>query len=137
MADQIELTQAVVSEPAADKTQVIMSLVAALEAFEASAPVTAFPEDMAEKAKAARSISAELKDDLLLLKQRLDEAAEELGKAQGVGVASAAVSTPTDEVQGRFATRLDGIANVLQAKGMGKLAASIDVVSNTLESSKK
>lgn len=141
MAEQLGLVGvSAVAEPSAqaDKTQIIMELVAALESFESSTPVTAFPEKMADKAKAARSLAAELKDDLLLLKQNLDDTTKDLSKVQGASPAVTAVSTSeggNDADIGRFASltsRLDSIADAVQTAGFPKLAASIDVVTNSL-----
>ena len=119
-----------------DKTQVIMDLVSALDAFESATPVTGFPEKMADKAKAARALAAELKDDLLLLKQNLEEAGKDLVKLQGAG-SPPMESAPADEAElGRFASlssRLDCVASECERRGLRKLAATIDTISNSLE----
>ena len=120
----------------ADKTQVIMDLVSALDAFETSTPVTGFPEKIADKAKAARALAAELKDDLLLLKQHLEEAGKDLGKLQGSEIPSNISADTTEGDLGRFAAlamRLDQVATECERIGLGKLAATIDSVSNTLD----
>lgn len=133
--DQLETTPAA---PAAaqDKNQVIMDLVSALDAFDASTPVTAFPEKIADKAKAARALAAELKDDLLLLKQQLEDASKDLVKLQAPDAGPAQVAAVGDEDLSRFASstqRLDRVAAELERLGLRKLAATVDMVANTIE----
>lgn len=133
--DQLETTPAA---PAAaqDKNQVIMDLVSALDAFDASTPVTAFPEKIADKAKAARALAAELKDDLLLLKQQLEDASKDLVKLQAPDAGPAQVVAVGDEDLSRFASstkRLDRVAAELERLGLRKLAATVDMVANTIE----
>ena len=107
-----------------DKVSAIDALVASLDTFDAATTVTDFPEKMADKAKAARSLAAELKDDLLMMKQQLSEMQDDLGKLSGSGQ------------QERFASvmagRLDAVASALQAAGKDDLAERVDLVTNTL-----
>lgn len=138
MASELEISAVtpVPAAPAMDKSQVIMDLVSALDAFDAATPVTGFPEKMADKAKAARALSAELKDDLLLLKQHLEEAGKDLSKVQTADAPTFAPQGEDDGADlGRFASlvnRLDSVANQVQDLGLRKLAAEIDIVTNTL-----
>ena len=109
-----------------DKIAAIEALVSSLDAFDTATPVTDFPEKMADKAKAARSLAAELKDDLLMMKQQLSEMKDDLDKLASPGQ------------QGRFASassltsRLDIVANDLQGLGKADMAYSLDMVSNLL-----
>ena len=133
--DQLE-TPAAAPAAAVDKNQIIMDLVSALDAFDASTPVTAFPEKIADKAKAARALAAELKDDLLLLKQQLEDASKDLVKLQAPETGAAQVAAVGDEDLSRFASstkRLDRVAAELEKLGLSKLATTLDMVSNTLE----
>ena len=120
-----------------DKNQVIMDLVSALEAFNVSTPLTGFPDKIADKAKAARALAAELKDDLLLLKQQLEDASKEYGKLQPTGSPAMSGSEPDgDEDLSRFASsakRLDHVASELEKLGLRKLATTLDMVANSLE----
>lgn len=122
--EQIQGSMAPSSQP--DKMAAIDSLVSALDAFDAATPVTDFPEKLADKAKAARSLAAELKDDLLMMKQQLSEMKDDLDKLSNPGQQErfAAASSIT--------RRLDLIANELQGQGRVDMAYSLDTVSNLL-----
>lgn len=107
-----------------DKVSAIDALVSSLDAFDAATPVTDFPEKMADKAKAARSLAAELKDDLLMMKQQLSEMKDDLNKLSDPG--------HQERFASMFVNRLDVVANALQDAGEHGLAERLDVVANTL-----
>ena len=118
-----------------NKTQAIDNLVSAVVEFETATPITDFPEAVSKDAKGVRARATELKDELMLLKQKLVDAGRELSKVAPSSEPSAPIGSSAEAfgVADRFASRIDSIADKIQAAGLQVLASQLDVVANSLE----
>lgn len=117
------------------KSQVIEDLVSAIVSFEGNTTITDFPEAVSKEAKAVRARATELKDELLLLKQTMEDEIAKIGAPSGGTFSSAAQAPelPGDDPASRFASMIDAVAGKVQHAGLLHLASQLDVVANTLE----